>query len=132
MPRSHTRLLNYSLLFLAILGCSGGEEAKRKELLSSFQMKEIVIGFHVYATKHRAEWPDSIDEIKPYLGDENFAKFMKNPLTGDSPGYEYVKPNIDLPEPQFQKTAVLYQLRNGKRAEDLPVGFADGGIQRKP
>jgi len=52
---------------------------------------------------------------------------MKNPLTGDDPGYLYVKPPAGVLESSLvQRVVMLYQLRDGQKAEDLPVGYAAG------
>ncbi len=78
----------------------------------------------------------SSDQVKPLIGKEgplgpighgkDYAKLTANPLTGDNPGYEYVKPKDDAPS---ATTVVLYQLRGGKRDETLKVAFKDGSVR---
>ena len=72
---------------------------------------------------------DSLADLKPVVGAEVYAVYIKNPLTGDNPGYEYVKPP-EVPE-SSEKTVVLYQLRGGKRDETLKLGYLDGTVRDK-
>ena len=51
---------------------------------------------------------------------------MLNPLTGDNPGYEYVKPTQP---PGFPTEIMLYQLRNGVRDLDFSVGLTNTSVQ---
>ena len=79
-------------------------------------------------------WPEKLDEVKPLIGKEgpmgvigkgkDFAALMANPLTGDNPGCEYVKPKDGGTAP-----VMLYQLRGGTRDESLPVAFRDGSVR---
>ena len=55
----------------------------------------------------------------------NLDELLVNPLTGDSPGYEYVKPTDPTKE-----EPMVYQLRKGKRAEDLAIGYSNGSVRR--
>jgi hypothetical protein len=58
------------------------------------------------------------------------AKLMKNPLTGDDPGYEYVKPKGNLNDKRFDsQQVILYQLRGGKRDTSIKVGYADASVR---
>ena len=55
---------------------------------------------------------------------------MKNPLTGDDPGYEYVKPNGNANDSDFDsQQVILYQLRAGAQDDSLKVGYADGSVR---
>jgi hypothetical protein len=47
-----------------------------------------------------------------------------NPITGENPGYEYVKPADDAPA----HTVVIYSLRGGQRDLKQPMGYADGHV----
>ena len=71
----------------------------------------------------RLKWPESLNNVQEYLDDKKLAELLKNPHTGDNPGYEYVKPTVARPDP---KTILVYQLRDGKRDMSLPVVYADG------
>ncbi len=112
----------------------------RNEMRSSSRMKMISQALFIFMNDHRAEFPNTLPEIKPYLERLppnfpfierlEFDYLMSNPLTGDFPGYEYVKPNLDVPESEFNKAIILFQLRDGKRATDLPVALGDGSVRR--
>ncbi len=56
----------------------------------------------------------------------SLAALMKKPLTGDDPGYEYVKPADGAPA---ETTVIRYQLRDGKRDESLPKYYLSGVVR---
>jgi hypothetical protein len=80
------------------------------------------------------QWPDSLDQVKEQaektatdMGvDKDFATLMKNPLTGDDPGYEYVKPAEGDP---LETTVMLYQLRGGTRDTTLPKCYQSAAVK---
>ncbi len=115
------------LLGLAICVSCGLGQAPQAEaqLKSSNQMKELMLGIMNYRTVHDGRWPDNLSEIEGLMSGTNFEQLMSNPVTGDNPGYEYVKPS-DSADPAT--TVILYQLRGGQRATDLRVGFADNHL----
>ena len=134
---------------LAVIGIGGVFAVRayqnaelRREFKSSSQMKLIGSALGLFASEHRGEYPESLEEIRPYLVGINlfyfpfvdsleFDRLMTNPLTGDFPSYGYIKPNrLDIPDIQIDSTVVLYQLRKGQRAHDLPVGLASGSVRR--
>lgn len=55
----------------------------------------------------------------------NFDELLVNPLTGDNPGYEYVKPTDPIKE-----EPMIYQLRNGKRDEEIRICYSTGSVRR--
>ncbi|NLT72337.1 MAG: hypothetical protein GXX91_16810 [Verrucomicrobiaceae bacterium] len=91
--------------------------------LSTNHMKMLLLTMFSYKDE-KGQWPDKLEELKGNP-DLDFAKVIKNPVTGDDPGYEYVKPTGDDP-----RTIILYQLSNGKRDTTLPVGHADGSVSQ--
>ena len=113
-----------SVIFLA--GC-GGDRAEE----SRHNMNKLQLGMHVYAHKHQGDWPERLDQIKDEVGGADaFSKLMKNPQTGDDPGFEYVRPKGRLSDPSFDaQQVILYQLRSGKRDSSLKVGYADGSVR---
>lgn len=134
---------------LVLLGVSAGFAVRiyrhvqaRREMQSSSQMKLILSVLGRFASEHRGEYPDTLDAIKPYLANVDllyfpfvesleFDSLMTNPLTGDMPGYDYIKPDLlDIPDNQIDRTVVLHQLRKRQRADDLPVGLASGSVRR--
>jgi hypothetical protein len=113
------------MLALVSAGCSDSVEDSRQ------QMHKLQVAMIEYGHKNKGEWPDRLDQIKGEVGgEEAFNKLMKNPLTGDNPGYEYVKPKGNMNDPGFGfQQVILYQLRGGKRDMEAKVGFADGSVR---
>ena len=105
-------------------------ESKKQAMAARARNNLYQIGFALldYQSKNQ-KWPTSLDDIKEELGDE-YDDVMTNPVTGDTPGYEYVKPTSDDLEKGLSKTVVLYQLRDGKRDESLDVFYATGSVRK--
>ncbi len=126
------QILSAGLLTLVALAVSGCGNDKKK-IESSDNLKQLSLALIKFHEDNKA-WPEKLDEVKPLIGKEgpmgvigkgkDFAALMANPLTGDNPGYEYVKPKDGGTAP-----VVLYQLRGGKRDESLPVAFRDGSVR---
>jgi hypothetical protein len=90
-------------------------QSQTRYALSSIYMKQIMIDVMEHFDRTEL-FPDSVDLTG-----------RVNPITGDDPGYEYVKPaKYDL------DTVVIYQLRYGERDTSLPVAFADGSVGEYP
>ena len=113
------------VIFLA--GCGGDRTHESRQNMHQLQKAMLA-----YAEKHKDEWPERLDQIKDEVGGASvFAKLMKNPLTGDDPGYEYVRPKGRHSDPGFHASqqVILYQLRGGNRDTSLKVGYADGSVR---
>jgi hypothetical protein len=105
------------VLLSICVGCDLGHAPQAEaRLRSSNQMKELILGIKCYRDVNDGQWPNGLSDIKPFLTDTHFNVLMSNPITGDIPGYEYVKPTDEV---DLKTTVVLYQLRNGQRATDL-------------
>ena len=104
----------------------GAREAALR-VSSRNNMKQMVLALLEHYEK-KQQWPNGLDELLPLL-DNNHAVF-DNPLTGDNPGYEYVKPSAPLEEIKDAETIVLYQLRNGQRDRKLAVAYLDGQVPK--
>ncbi len=102
-------------------GTAGDDDAQRRAMatLNARTLGDAVVIHHLA----RLKWPESLNNVQEYLDDKKLAELLKNPHTGDNPGYEYVKPTVARPDP---KTILVYQLRDGKRDMSLPVVYADG------
>ena len=117
-----------STFLIAFAGCGlqraplAGKKAK-----SWNQMKALITGIILYRDSNDNEWPEELAQARELLeGDHlDFDELMHNPVTGDNPGYEYVKPP---PDADPKTTVILYQLREGRRDTTLRVGFADGHV----
>src|SRR3982750_3660499 len=103
MFRIEARRLGAVLLMasglIALSGCSDS----KKVALSNLNLKQLTLALISYHAAHQ-EWPDSLEQLKPFIEesgpgaagrDASFSALMTNPLTGDKPGYEYVKPGSD-------------------------------------
>ena len=94
-------------------------------------MNKLQLALYEYAQSHEREWPDSLDQIKESVGGEAaYQKLLTNPVTGDNPGYEYIKPkgnpnNFGYDAHQL----ILYQLNKGKRDPNLKSGYSDGAFE---
>lgn len=97
---------------------------------SGNNMKQLVAAILQYSGRAR-EFPDGLDQIRPLIDGEggSFDRIMKNPLTGEFPGYEYVKPTTGYLEVDPETVILLYQIRDGSQAKDLAVGYASGSIR---
>ena len=111
------------LAMLAIvLGCDARQKAQEQArgMRSSNDVKMIVLDLHNQFDQTK-KWPETVD-----------LSGKTNPLTGDTPGYEYVAPT-EFNESGYpvdtENTVVIYQLRNGQRDTSLPVGYANGSVR---
>lgn len=133
--RKWTQMIALSFLCLGVLGCNNAQ----RRLDSSDNVRELCLALVLYQ-EEKNEYPDTLDQLEPYIGKvskyshgypigngKDFATLIKNPYTGDDPGYEYVKPPEKIES--IRKTIVFYQLRNGKRDETLVVGWLDGSVR---
>jgi len=81
---------------------------------------------------HRHQrWPDQLEDLQEgFDTPEELQQALHNPVTGQQPGYEYVKPPDWVRNtPLAERVVILYQLREGQRAHDLPVGYANGQVR---
>ena len=92
---------------------------------SQNNMKHITFALLDYY-KAKQQWPDELDELLPFL--EVGKSVFENPLTGDNPGYDYVKPSAPLENLTAAETIVLYQLRGGQRDRQLYCAYLDGQV----
>ena len=122
----------FVIVLLCIVGMAGcvdihtpGARDAALRLSSRNNMKQITMAL-LQHYEEKGQWPDGLDELLPLL--ENHQAVFHNPLTGDKPGYEYVKPSRPLEEINAAETIVLYQLRNGKRDPNLAVAYLDGQV----
>lgn len=72
--------------------------------------------------------PDRLDDLQEcFASVEEFQQALRNPVTGDDPGYEYVKPPRGVVGTALaDRVVMVYQLRAGQQAWDLPVGYVCG------
>ena len=122
--QSIIRCANRAALLALVMSFAGCSAPKAEAVMqSSNQMKELILGLHDYQASN-GDWPQTLEQIRE-MTDTDLDVLMKNPVTGDDPGYEYVPPAVDA-DPAT--TVVLYQLRDGQRDTTLRVGYADGSV----
>jgi hypothetical protein len=111
-----------------LFGCGGSDNAKEESISKMEKLAGAVYEYYDIEKK----WPESFDvpEFQEDVGgSDEFKKLMDNPLTGDNPGYQYVKPPDGTPK--NSDVIIIYQLRDGQR--DLTVdAFALDGTVRQP
>lgn len=106
--------------------CGGDFQAAFREganrASSIVKINQLTTAIISYKTAN-GQWPASLEDVSGDVAD--FDETMKNPVTGDDPGYEYVQPTELDPPPG---TVIIYQLRDGAPDESLEKGFADGSV----
>lgn len=133
---SQRRLRTSSRLCLLLLvtlstGCLDLQTSKIRQAAlrvssrNNIQQLLLALGdFH----DEQQQWPDHLSELVPLL--DGNTSVLSNPLTGEDPGYEYVKPTLPPNDPKAKSTIVIYQLRRGKRDTELEVGYLDGSVRQ--
>jgi len=127
--RKRYLLLLTAPLIIVGFGCRGASEdalAAIRQTQSRNNISQLCKG--ALAMKSFSDmWPENLEELgKSVGGPADLAELLVNPVTGDNPGYEYVKPEENSPLSQL---IIVYQLRNGKRDLTLPVGYGDGSVR---
>lgn len=133
MSPRHLPTFGWPLLFLlivALAGCirspiSDARQAAQR-VSSSNNIKRLTLAL-VQFHEDQQQWPDQLTEVLPFLNGDTMV--LSNPITGEEPGYDYVKPTIAPEDPQSSTTVVIYQLRHGKRDTELEVGYLDGSVK---
>jgi hypothetical protein len=118
-------------MFLILQGC--GASTAMQEIDSKDNMKILGMAIIEYRGDE-GQYPESLDQVEEHAkkvaaemgSDKDFATLMKNPLTGDDPGYEYVKPSEGDP---LEETVMLYQRRGGKRDETLAKCYLSASVR---
>ncbi len=124
-------VLLITLLFLTVAGAYFWKQSvvaqhtAATETFVAFELKNLIDRAHEFAGR-KGQWPPDLSTLLTYAPDLTITD--PNPNTGNSPPYEYVRPteyrsygNPDI---------VFYQLREGERALDLHVAYADGAVSR--
>jgi hypothetical protein len=92
-------------------------------------IKKLAEAIVEYSGNNDGAYPDSLDQVKEYCKEKPYDTLIKNPFTGDNPGYEYVKPADDA---SISDTIVLYQLKEGSRVTQGKVAYLDGSVRDAP
>ena len=131
----NNRLIGMVLAVCVALVVAGCSNAKQR-VESAANLKDLSRAVLKFQADNGA-WPATLADLMPVIGtsDElgeigggkDYATLVRNPLTGDDPGYEYVKPPADVES--MSGTIVLYQLRDGKRDSTIPAAYLDGSVR---
>jgi hypothetical protein len=126
----------------------GKADEARRRAESAMRMRWLMVAVHEHHEK-AGQFPASLEELRPWFqagagrgqlqaahqmlkqaGVNSFEDVLENPLTGEQQGYEYVAPaaRTSLPDDR-DDTPVIFQLRAGRRADDLPAARLDGGVR---
>ncbi|MHC4545719.1 MAG: hypothetical protein ACYTDW_12570 [Planctomycetota bacterium] len=122
------------------VGCSSKKEKEEKEkeqkekaiAVSLVNVRAICRGCVAYADAHEQRIPNSLEDIKSFLGGMIMLKSPRQPEDFDGPGYIYVKA---LGGRDFRKFRPAYEYvivyENPAFCEDyINVGFLDGHEER--
>ncbi len=129
-----------TLLLLAMIwmiGCDGGliggRSDEAKAAVSASNMHQFHIAINAFRVEHRAGfgegdsgplgYPLQLEDVRPYVGD--YDQLIKNPRTGDDPGYEYVPPTEHM-----ANVPLIYELKGGQRDPEGWVLYVDGSISK--
>jgi hypothetical protein len=123
-------LINRSfVLIVAFVAAGCGTQQKALEIQSSGHMQKLAVAILDYAGDNDGKYPETLDQVKDYCQEKPYEELIKNPFTGDNPGYEYVKPADDA---KMSETVVLYQLKDGSRVTQGKVAYLDGSVRDAP
>jgi hypothetical protein len=95
-----------------------GETARTIQSASQLQLWGLAIDAYERRNGQGA-FPANLEALRPFT--DNFDQLIKNPVTGDNPGYELAQPTVE-------RHVTMYQLRNGKRDTALDVLYVDGSV----
>ena len=105
-------------------------QAKAQESVLASNMHQLGVAIHAYANDHKGKLPDSLDDLKTYVGGADaLARLVTNPITGEKEGIKYVKPADTLNKLDFS-AKMLFEVRDGKVNKEGYVGYADGSVRR--
>jgi hypothetical protein len=127
MSGSWIRVARAALAVMAAVACSALGGCDGRPTASVRNLQTLAGCVSEYREKY-STLPDSLDQLREFFASEDeYQQTLKNPLTGDDPGYLYVRPPVGVIGSSLaDRVVMLYQLRSGEKAEDLPVGYAGG------
>ena len=94
------------------------------------QMRQVLMGIHMYAAEHNDTLPPNLDSLKEYIGG-NMEKIYTHPVGGYSPAFKYdnqgAKRLGELKD--VSKTVLLVEIdKDGKPIKGGFRGHADGSV----
>ncbi len=116
---------------------AGGLVLARDEALivrSLNQMKALIVALNSYAEDHRGQYPASLSDLGTHSYVRELDKLLINPLTGQSPGYVYVRPPLTLNqlvrERRTGRTPILYEAKDGRLNPRGLIGYVNVHVER--
>lgn len=101
------------------------EQAQRAASMSN--LRQLALSVVMYADDHDGEFPDDLDQAKPYYGGTQVLQSPRKPKSFTGPSYIYV-PGHSTSDPSASKSVVLYE--NPAFCEDtIVVAFLDGHVE---
>lgn len=116
---------------------AGGLAMARDEALivrSLNQMKALIVALNSYAEDNRGQYPAKLEDLGNSSYVKDLDKLLINPLTGQTPGYVYVRPSVPLntlvKEKRTARTPILYEARDGRINPRGLIGYVNGHVER--
>jgi len=98
------------------------------------QMQALITALNSYAEDHRGQYPTRLEDLGASSYVRELDKLMINPLTGQSPGYVYVKPTLTLnqllKERRAARTPILYEAKDGRLNPRGLIGYVNVHVER--
>lgn len=98
------------------------------------QMKALIVALNSYAEDHRGQYPASLSDLGTNSYVRELDKLLINPLTGQSPGYVYVRPSLTLnqlvKERRTARTPILYEAKDGRLNPRGLIGYVNVHVER--
>jgi beta-lactamase regulating signal transducer with metallopeptidase domain len=94
------------------------------------QVQQLLIGVITYSANHDGKLPDKLEDLKDMMGgDDAFKKLMTDPKTGAIPAFIYVKPAEKMSQINTSNTKIIFEMKEGRKADSGIIGFADGHVE---
>ena len=98
------------------------------------QMKALIVALNSYAEDNRGQYPARLEDLGQSSYVKDLDKLLINPLTGQSPGYIYVRPSVTLnqlvKEKRTSRTPILYEARDGRLNPRGLIGYVNVHVER--
>ncbi len=118
-------------------GIAQGLATAREEALivrSLNHMKALIVALNSYARDNRGQYPLSLGDLKTHSYVKDLDALMVNPVTGQAPGYVYIRPSLTLndlaKEKRMDGTPILYESKDGRPNPRGLIGYVSSRVAR--
>ena len=119
-------LLTFIILAMALPAFSAAR-AKAYEAVCLNNVKQIMVASHQYAIANNDTMPQSLDQLKPYLGDK---ELMCATAAGQAkPCYEIVAPGRKLADVADPARTIFVRETQARHGGRRAVGYLDGHVE---